>query len=352
MVNRKLQLQFLLVLLIGTLLLSFFIFKPFFAPLALAAVFSVVLEPLYRKLSRRIGNMESIAALLTVLISVVCVLVPLTLLSTRVFEESRQLYGSLADSGGGGNLAVTAIRNTGHALENFFPGAQTFSVTLSNDLDVYAKQGLGWLVNNLGAALSSISVLILDLFIFIIALYYLLRDGKKLKQSLVALSPLEDTDDEMIFGRLRMAVNSVITGSLMIALIQGFLTAIGLTLFGVPNSVLWGTIASIASLIPGFGTVLVIFPAILYLLFMGHTASAFGLFVWGTLAVGLIDNLLGPKLMGRGMPLHPLFVLLSVLGGVVFFGPTGVFLGPLSLSLLFAFITIYTSLANQLMGAK
>lgn len=352
MVNRKLQLQFLLILLAGICVLSFFIFKPFLTPLVLATVFSVVLDPLYRKISHKLGNKESVAALLTVLISVICLLVPLTLLGTQVFQESRQLYGSLADGNAGGNLIATAIQNTGHTVEKIFPGTEKFFVTASNNLDVYAKQGLRWLIDHLGSALSSISVLLLDLFIFIIALYYLLRDGRKLKESLVALSPLNDSDDEMIFGRLTKAVNSVITGNLMIALIQGFLTAVGLTLFGVPNSVLWGTIASIASLIPGFGTVLVIFPAILFLLFTGHALPALGLTVWGTLGVGLIDNLLGPRLIGRGMTLHPLFILLSVLGGVTFFGPVGIFLGPLSLSLLFAFLTIYTSLANQIMSVK
>jgi predicted PurR-regulated permease PerM len=81
--------------------------------------------------------------------------------------------------------------------------------------------------------------------------------------------------------------------------------------------------------------------------FSGHSASALGLTLWGIVAVGLIDNFLGPQLVGRGVNLHPLLILLSVLGGLAFFGPVGLFLGPLSISLLFAFISIYAEISKR-----
>ena len=346
MINRKSQLRFLLILLSGALLLAFLIFSPFLAPLALAAVFAVVLQPLYRMILRKFGNRAALAALATVLIAVICILVPLVFIGTQIFGEAGQLYESLANSDNQKNLVATTIYDLGQRFANVYPGSEAFFNNLSTDLDVYAKRGLEWLLSHLGAALSSISTLILDLFIFFVALYYLLRDGQRLKRKLVALSPLEDVDDEMVFGNLESAVNSVVKGSLTIALIQGALTAIGFTIFGVPSGVLWGTVAAIAALIPAVGTSLVIIPAIIYLFVTGHTVPAIGLLVWGILAVGLIDNLLGPKLMGSGMRLHPLLVLLSVLGGIAFFGPIGIFLGPLTLSLLFAFIKIYSYLAK------
>lgn len=352
MVNRKLQLQFLLVLLIGTLILSFFIFKPFLAPLALAIVFSVVLQPFYKFILRHIGNRPSIASLLTVGLSILCIFIPAVLLGTQVFQEARNLYGSLAQNGGGTNTLVTVIQHAGHGLDTYFPGAEQASIDFSGNVDEYVKQGLSWFVNNLGNALSGASALALDLSVFVISLYYLLKDGYKLKKAIVILSPLEDSADERVFSKLGIAVNSVIKGNLIIALIQGCMTAIGFTIFGVPNAFLWGTVASIASLVPGMGTVLVLGPAVLYLFWSGNTIAAVGLIVWGTFAVGLIDNLLGPKLMGKGMELHPLYILLSVLGGIAFFGPIGIFLGPLIFNLLFAFIEIYTFLTHQIMGVK
>lgn len=346
MIDRKLQLHFLLILLAGALYLSFLIFRPFLTPLVLAAVFAVVLHPLYRGLVSRLGNWESVAALLTVLISVVLILIPLVFLGTQIVREAGQLYGSIAAGDSGANFVAATIQNIGHAIGDFSPAAGNFFTGFSADVDIYLKQGLEWLIQHLGAALSGITALFLNFFIFFIALYYLLRDGVRLKRALIVLSPLEDTDDEMIFGRLETAVNSVIKGSLTIALVQGVLTAIGFAIFGVPNAILWGTIAAVASLIPGFGTALVLVPAVLYLFATGDIIPAIGLLAWGTLGVGLIDNFLGPRLVSKSTHLHPLLILLSVLGGLVYFGPIGIFLGPLILSLLFAFIAIYSYLAN------
>ena len=131
------------------------------------------------------------------------------------------------------------------------------------------------------------------------------------------------------------------------ALIQGILTAVGFTFFGIPNATLWGSVAAITALIPGIGTALVLLPAILYLYFSGETLFAVGLLLWGMTAVGLVDNFLGPKLVERGMRLHPFLILLSVLGGVGFFGPLGFLLGPLVLSLLFALIEIYFAIKKE-----
>ena len=347
MVSVKLQVQFLLVVLAVVLILSFLVISPFLTPLALAGVCAVVLQPIYRALLQRFGNRKALAAGATVAFSFVCILIPLVFLGTQIFHESTQLYSSLAQGDSTQNLVVTAIRSIGNASENILPGTGDFFANLSNNMDVYVRQGLVWLTDHLGAALSGISVLLLNLFIFFIALYYLLHDGVKVKKALIALSPLDDKDDRVVFDRLELSVNSVMKGSFMIAGIQGVLTAIGFAIFGVPNSILWGTVTVVAAFIPAIGTALVLVPGIIYLFVIGSTGSAIGLLIWGLLAVGLIDNLLVPKLVGRNMQMHPLLVLLSVLGGIAFFGPTGIFLGPLCISLLSALTKIYMYLAHS-----
>jgi len=127
----------------------------------------------------------------------------------------------------------------------------------------------------------------------------------------------------------------------MIAIIQGLLSGAGFFIFGVPNPALWGIIAAICALVPGFGTSLVLVPAIIYLFFAGTGAAAIGLALWGALLVGLVDNFLSPILMQRGINIHPLFILFSIIGGLAFFGPSGFIMGPLFLSLLFTLFDIY-----------
>jgi predicted PurR-regulated permease PerM len=127
----------------------------------------------------------------------------------------------------------------------------------------------------------------------------------------------------------------------LVALLRGVFTALGFFFFGIPNPVLWGAIAGIAGLIPAIGIIVVFVPAILFTFYASGLPFALGLLVWGLLVVGLIDNVLAPRMVGKGMQVHSLFVLLAIFGGISYFGPLGIFLGPLTLSLLFALLSVY-----------
>jgi len=340
--NQKPQFYFLLVLIVLTAVMSFYVLKPFVSVFILALIFATIFHPLYRKILKYCFNFESLAAFLTTIIVVVIILTPLTLLSMSILQEARQLYVSLLD-GGGKDTFINVFNSLSENFRQYFLLPQSFSINIGQ----YVKEFLNWLLQNLGGLFSNFASILMTSFIFLFSFYYLLKDGQKLKQAVVKYSPLDDTDDEMILNKLDLAISSVIKCNFTIAFLQGFLTTIGFTIFGVPNAILWGTAAAIASLIPSIGTSLVFIPAIILMYVSGHLFSAIGLLFWGVLAVGLIDNFLGPKLIGRGMKLHPLLVLFSVIGGAVFLGPIGFILGPMTLSLLFTLVHIYFYITND-----
>lgn len=334
--HKKSELYFLLALLAGIFILTFYIFKPFLFALILGIVFATVFDPLHKKIFALTKGRKSLAALLATGCVLVIVIAPLTFLGIQIFQEATQLYSSLITNGGATDLSRD-LSGTIQNLSRFSPIPVDFSV----DVNKYLKEGLSWLLQHLGPLFTNVAKVLLGVFIFLVALYYLFKDGGKLKEAVIGLSPLQDIHDQAIINKLALAINSVIRGNLTVAVVQGILTAIGFALFGVPNAALWGSVTVVAALIPGVGTALVFLPAILYLYFTGETVLAVGLLIWGTVAVGLIDNFLGPKLVERGMRLHPFLILLSILGGVGFFGPLGFLLGPLVLSLLFALVEIY-----------
>lgn len=342
MTNIKTSNPFLLASLALVLVLTFFIFKPFLATLVLAGICAVVLHPIYKKILKLIGGHEATATAITVVLSIICIIIPLTILGAQMIHEAATLYGNFSEIDNKQSGLVIVINDIGKTSERFIPGTEHYFNNISNNITIYIKQVLAWLMSNLGQALSSATVFLLDLFIFLISFYYLLKDGGKLKKELIRLSPLNDSDDETVFKKLELAVNSIIKGNLVIAFIQGILMAVGFYLFGLPNGILWGSVAVVASLVPRIGTAIVLVPAVLYLFVIGSTTGAIGLAVWGTLVVGLVDNILGPKLIGKHLQLHPIFILLSVLGGIVLFGPIGIFLGPLVMSLLFALLSVYS----------
>jgi len=342
MSDRKPQLYFLLAILAGTVILVFFIFKPFLYALILAIVFATVFEPLHKKILAITREKKGLAALLATISVLIVIIVPLAFLSIQIFQEATQLYSSLIENGSEASLS-RGVSDTIQSITRFSPVPIEFSV----DINKYLKQGLSWLLQHLGPLFANVAKALMGIFIFLIALYYLFKDGRKLKAAVVAISPLQDIHDETIFNKLALAIKSVIKGNLAVALAQGILTAVGFAIFGVPNATLWGSVAMIAALIPGIGTALVLIPAILYLYFIGEALFAAGLLVWGVTAVGLVDNFLGPKLASRGMQLHPVLILLSILGGIGFFGPLGFLLGPLVLSLLFALLEIYFAIRKE-----
>ena len=342
MKNQKPQFYYLLALLAGAILIVFFIFRPFLYALIIAMVFTVVFQPIHKRVLRITREREGTAAIITAVIIAIIILVPVIFLGMQLFNEAQLLYVSITEGGRKDNLLNAASKLIIH-IQRFLPAQIKFSANFNQ----YLKQGLDWMVRHLGDIFSNFAKIMLNFFIFLLALYYLLKDGEKLKKAFVDFSPLADTDDEKIFNIIESAINSVIKGNLTVAVIQGAMTSAGFAVFGVPNAVLWGSVTAIAALIPGVGTSLVLIPAILFLFISGRFLPGIGLLLWGAGAVGLVDNFLGPKLVGRGMRMHPFIILLSVLGGIGFFGPIGFLLGPLTMSLLFAFLEIISSVKSQ-----
>jgi predicted PurR-regulated permease PerM len=334
--KQKLQSYFLLAILLITVVLSFFIFRPFLLTIILAIIFAVVFEPIHKKIVNFTHGRNNLSALLTVFIILLFIFTPLFFLGMQIFHEASHLYTYFSNNGGSDGIFHIGS-NFVNKFQDFLPESQKVLI----NFDQYLKQGLQWLLSNVGFIFSNIAKIFLSSFIFVIALFYFLKDGTKIKNLIMKFSPLMDVDNKTILEKLKLAINSVVRGTLLVALIQGILTAVGFTIFGVPNAVLWGTIAVIAALVPTIGTALVSIPAILFLFLSGNVYASLGLLIWATVAVGLVDNFLGPKFIERGMKLNPLIILLAVLGGIILFGPVGFLLGPLIIGLLFTLIGIY-----------
>ncbi|MCR4311249.1 MAG: AI-2E family transporter [Candidatus Taylorbacteria bacterium] len=337
--KEKLQSHFFLALLLFALTLSYFIFEPFLTALILATIAAVVFRPLYKKVLSYMKSNRGMASFITIVLLSIFVLTPLFFIGSQIFHETRGLYTSVA-SGSAKNTLTGFAQQTTTYTHTWFPALNTSSLPV--EINSWFGKIVGWIVAQLGSIFSSILKIIASLFIFLITLYYFFKDGKKIVSELVVISPLADTDDLVILKKLDRAIHSSITGSLTIGIIQGILAGIGFTFFGIPNPVLWGTVTAVAALIPGVGTALVITPAVAYLFITGNTTLGIGLAIWGAVAVGLVDNFLGPRLIGREMELPPLIIFLSVLGGILFFGPLGFILGPVTLNLLFALLEIYS----------
>jgi predicted PurR-regulated permease PerM len=237
-------------------------------------------------------------------------------------------------------------------------GLQSFYDILEKKVDVYlpnfhldAKQQISvagdWLLGNIGTIFASTVSTLFLLSLSILGSFYFFRDGKELMQLLVKVSPLPDSEDQIVFERMARAVRAVATGTLLLALIQGVLASIGFTLFGIPHPLMWGMLASVGALMPGIGTTIATVPALIFLFATGQTIKGLGFLLWAVLVVGMVDNFVGPYLISRRNNMHPFIILISVLGGINLFGPIGFIVGPVIVTLFFVLLEIYNKYIIQ-----
>ncbi len=324
---------FFFAILIASAYLVWGLFMPFLGALALAAIVVTICYPLHMKLRTKFPRVKKgVISLLSVLSVLIVVVIPIVMLSYLILGEAVSIYALFNNPNSETfTNSVSAVEGT---IQKIIPG---FTVDMQNIVQQTAR----FFVDHLVILFAGTASTLFLFFIALVGMYYFFKDGEYFTEYLTHLSPLADKEDGQIMRRLALAVRSVALGTVSVAIIQGIVTAIGLTIFGFDRAILWGCIAAIGALIPGVGTTIVLVPAIAYLLFIASGFSAFLLAIWGIIAVGTIDNFMGPYLMGRVHYVHPFLILLSVLGGVAQFGPLGFILGPVILSLFLVLVELY-----------
>ncbi|MBC7766947.1 AI-2E family transporter [Arenimonas sp.] len=319
-------------------LFSIFIFSKFIVVLVLAYIFSTLLLPVHEKINNFLkktfikNSSNGLSALITMVLFVLIIITPISIILSRVVIDTQSVYETVTTEGIDLNFINQKVASISHR----------FSPSLNFNLNKIAETVSQFFVNNIGNIFSGTVDIALKSFLFLLAMFYFLKDGKQFHEFYFFISPLRKESDEKIFDSIKQSVNSIMLGSLTVAVAQGVVTGLGLWVFGVPNPFFFGTLAGFLALIPGIGAPFVWIPAAIYLYFT-REGSFVWLYqvIWGVFAVGLIDNFLGPKVMNKGIKIHQLFILLSIIGGISVFGPEGVILGPLVLSLFVSIIKIW-----------
>lgn len=344
--SHLLQYGFFTFLYALALVLAFLIFKPFLPAIFLALILAVAFNPLHARVRAAFRGRDTLAALSTVFIIVALILAPLTFFAYLLFGEATALYDRIATGGGVAGIAAS-FESALRGIEAFLPEGMRGGLVRYADLTQYAEAVVRWVAQNIGSLFASVIQTSLYVVLVVFALYYFLREGQSLSRTIVQLSPLKNAHDEMILRKISVAINTVFRGRLAVGAIQGAFAGVGFAAFGVPNPVFLAFLTAFASLVPSVGTMLVIFPAVLYLFLAGSTVPAVGLLAWGAIAVGFIDNIAGPFLIEREMKIHPFLILVSVIGGVQLFGAIGFIAGPVVLAVLAVLTDIYILLTRR-----
>lgn len=345
-------------ILIVLAIVSFFLVKPFLTAILAGVILAYLLYPVCDLLNKKIKS-RALCSFIIILAIFLLVLLPfLVLIGTLASNNASNIIGDLSSFKG--SFSGTSIRANCEGRTDFLCSSM---VSVAGLLEApYAKSliesGLtqlsGFVIERTTSLILKIPNIILSIFILFFILYYLLKDGAQFAEEIKKMTPLGKKDKETLFKELGDVVHATIYGNIIVGILQGFIAFLGFWVLGFNNPLILGVLVAFAALIPVVGTAIVWLPVSLYAILIGIIqADSSGIIkgiimiLWGALAVSTIDNFIKPKVIGSRTHLHPAFILIGILGGIIVFGFVGIIIGPVILSALIIFTKIYSSQENN-----
>jgi predicted PurR-regulated permease PerM len=327
---------FLLMLVAGISLTFLAMVWDFATTLLLAAIITGLSYPLYVRLVALFRGHEPGAAAATVAVVFFLIIGPvlglLSVVAGQAIEVAELLtpWISTQVQSVEGKVSFTELQ-----LPDFLAAYEGQIVAKAGELASVVGQ---FMLDGLAGATRGTAQFLLLLFIMLYSMFFFLRDGHGMLSRILYYMPLRSEDELRLVDRFASVTRATLKGTLVVGGVQGALAGLAFWVVGIPGAVFWGTIMAVLSVIPGLGTAFVWVPAAIWLFATGQVGAGTGLTIWCAGVVGTVDNVLRPRLVGRDTKLSDLLILLSTLGGLIFFGPEGFIIGPILGAL---FVTVW-----------
>lgn len=311
---------------------------PFASPLLWAALAAIMFHPLYQWFLSRLGGKANRAAIATLGVITVAVLLPALVIGSMVVEEAAGVV--VAFQQGDMNVADWFAHVLGALPENIRASLTSSGLGDLASIQARAQQFLtesaGLIARQAVAFGGGVFGFVLAFGVGLYALFFLLRDGRSIGTAIQRALPLEPGVAQAMANRFLAIVRATIKGSVVVGLVQGALGAITFWIAGVPSVILLGVLMAIFSLLPALGPAIIWAPVAIYLLATGAIWQGVLVLVSGVAVIGMADNLLRPVLVGRDTGIPDWIILITTLGGIAAMGLAGIVIGPLLAGLFLA----------------
>ncbi len=319
--------------------------RPFLYTLVMALILVGLCHPLYLRLIKPCGDRNWLASGLICLALFMGIFVPLVFLIISLSVEVANFYTYLR-----GALTVDSLNHfiAGHTdnaerLTNMLAhlGINYSLSDIQNDVIRLGKEAGLWVYNWTGMLAGQIVTFSLHFLLLIMFVYFLLIDGHRVKEYLMALSPLPRDQEELLLHKFNDMTLAMIVGNGLAAIAQGIIGGFGLAFFNIQSPLLWGTVMAIFAFIPFIGISVVFIPIGAYMLFVGEIAKGIVFLVsFGILSL-VVEYFIKPKLVGDRVKVHILLIFISIFGGLATFGLLGIIFGPLITIAFLSMVEIY-----------
>jgi predicted PurR-regulated permease PerM len=321
--------------------------SPFYTGILGAIVLALIAFPMHRFIHEKVGyRHKNLAAGLSTALVIVLIIIPFFFFSWLLLNEVSSLTPVVKKVG----ETLETWRQKDHwtdiewvrALQEKFKGVLDLSGV---NFQKILTDGGKALVNGIVAIGKKIPknafAFIINVMGMVLTLFFLFRDGPYIFKRAKELVPMERKHKDQIANQLYLTVTAVVRGVFLVSVSQGAVAGIGYLIAGVPSALLLAFATTFTATIPFVGAAAIWLPVGIYFLVQGFIGKGIFLLLWGALVVSIVDNFLRPIIIGNRAKMPMLFLFFGLLGGIKMYGPMGIFLGPLTVALLMAFIRIY-----------
>lgn len=343
--SPELQRTVFLLLLAAVTAAFFWILMPFFGAVLWAVALAILFNPLYKRLLRTMPGRRNLAALTTLTICLVIVIIPLTVVTVSLVQEA--------------SLVTQRIRtgeiNFGRYLQQIIGVMPQW---LFNLLERFGLSNMEAMLSRIGQGAAQTGQLIAtqalnigqNTFDFVVSfalmlymLYFFMRDGAALSKMVREALPMARPHTHFLLNKFTNVIRATVKGNVAVAAVQGALGGLAFWALGVQGALLWAVLMAFLSLLPAVGAALIWLPVAIYFLATGHVWEGVALIVFGVVVIGLVDNVLRPILVGKDTQMPDYIVLMSTVGGMALFGVNGFVIGPVVAALFMATWDLFAS---------
>ncbi|WP_042424468.1 AI-2E family transporter [Comamonas granuli] len=348
MTHSTLQNKTFVLLLVAVSLAFGAILWPYYEAVFWGVALAILFMPLHRRILARMHGKPNRAALVTLLLCLVVVILPLSFIGVSMVQEATHIYDRLRS----GQLDFGAyLQQVIAALPDWLVGLLdrlelTSVAAIQQKLSAFSVQA-GQIIATRALSVGQNTLqFVVSFGVMLYLLFFLLRDGPALGKRIHQAIPLDDQHKRDLSAKFITVIRATLKGNLMVAATQGLLGGFIFWILGIQGPVLWGVLMAFLSLLPAVGASLIWGPVAIYFLATGALWQAAVLTAFGVTVIGMVDNLLRPILVGKDTKMPDYVVLISTLGGMTLFGLHGFVIGPVIAALFIACWDLVTPKAS------
>jgi len=337
MADTRFRSAFLILLVIAISAAFFAMVRFFLITIVLAALFTGVAYPMYRRVVRVFGGRSRLAAAATLAVLLVVVIAPLLMVAGAVANEALRINETIVPR-------LQRLVDEPGEFERRLRPLPGYHLIRPYQARILARAGelVGgagvFVVSAVSATTLATAVVVFHFVVLLYTMYFFLTDGPALLDAALGYVPLAASDKQHMLDRFVSVTRATLKGTVLIGAAQGVLAGLAFWVVGIDGAIFWGSVMTVLSIVPGIGAALVWAPAAIILLVTGYVWQGIALGLFCGLVVGSIDNVLRPMLVGRDTQMHELLIFFSTLGGLLLFGAMGFILGPILAAL---FVTVW-----------